>query len=111
VATTFGKSPVEIFRGITLALAWPAIRSGITLSWVRALGEFGANAVVAYHPYSLPVLAWVQFSESGLNDTVPLVVLMLAIVTAGVAFSYLLPQRSWSWGNSPRLPKSGLSGP
>jgi ABC-type sulfate/molybdate transport systems ATPase subunit/ABC-type sulfate transport system permease component len=111
VATTFGKSPGEIFRRITLTLAWPAIRSGITLSWIRALGEFGANAMVAYHPYSLPVLAWVQFSESGLNSTVPLVILMLAVGAAGVALSYLLAQRSWCWGCPPRLPTVNPSGP
>jgi ABC-type sulfate/molybdate transport systems ATPase subunit/ABC-type sulfate transport system permease component len=111
VATTFGKSPGEIFRRITLALAWPAIRSGITLSWVRALGEFGANAMVAYHPYSLPVLAWVQFSESVLNSTVPLVLLMLVVGTAGVTFSYLLARRWWSWENSPCLLTSGLYAP
>jgi molybdate transport system ATP-binding protein/molybdate transport system permease protein len=109
VATTFGKSPGEIFRRITLALAWPAIRSGITLSWIRALGEFGANAMVAYHPYSLPVLAWVQFSESGLNSTVPLVVLMLAVGAAGVGLSYLLAGRSWFWGCPPCLPTDNLS--
>jgi ABC-type sulfate/molybdate transport systems ATPase subunit/ABC-type sulfate transport system permease component len=102
VATTFGKSPGEIFRRITLALAWPAILSGITLSWVRALGEFGANAMVAYHPYSLPVLAWVQFSESGLNSTVPLVVLMLAVGTAGVALSCILARGTRNQGTNPR---------
>jgi ABC-type sulfate/molybdate transport systems ATPase subunit/ABC-type sulfate transport system permease component len=111
VATTFGKSPGEIFRRITLTLAWPAIRSGITLSWIRALGEFGANAMVAYHPYSLPVLAWVQFSESGLNSTVPLVVLMLAVGAAGVALSYLLAGRSWFCGRPPCLPTGDLSAP
>jgi ABC-type sulfate/molybdate transport systems ATPase subunit/ABC-type sulfate transport system permease component len=111
VATTFGKSPAEIFRRITLSLALPAIRSGITLAWVRALGEFGANAMVAYHPYSLPVLAWVQFSESGLNSTVPLVILMLAVGAAGVAFSYILAQPSWSWGKSPHTSTGGLSTP
>jgi ABC-type sulfate/molybdate transport systems ATPase subunit/ABC-type sulfate transport system permease component len=111
VATTFGKSPGEIFRRITLTLAWPAIRSGITLAWIRALGEFGANAMVAYHPYSLPVLAWVQFSESGLNSTVPLVILMLAVGAAGVALSYLLARRSWFWGRPPCLPTVDLSAP
>jgi ABC-type sulfate/molybdate transport systems ATPase subunit/ABC-type sulfate transport system permease component len=111
VATTFGKSPGEIFRRITLTLAWPAIRSGITLSWIRALGEFGANAMVAYHPYSLPVLAWVQFSESGLNSTVPLVVLMLAIGAAGVALSYLLAGRSWFAGFPRCLPTLNLCAP
>lgn len=109
VATTFGKSPGEIFRRITLTLAWPAIRSGITLSWIRALGEFGANAMVAYHPYSLPVLAWVQFSESGLNSTVPLVILMLAVGAVGVSASYLLARRSWFWGCPPCLPTVNLS--
>ncbi len=108
VATTFGKTPGEIFWRITLTLAWPAIRSGITLSWIRALGEFGANAMVAYHPYSLPVLAWVQFSESGLNSTVPLVVLMLAVGAAGVALSYLLARRSWFVG-LPSVPADGQS--
>jgi ABC-type sulfate/molybdate transport systems ATPase subunit/ABC-type sulfate transport system permease component len=111
VATTFGKSPGEIFRRITLMLAWPAIRSGITLSWIRALGEFGANAMVAYHPYSLPVLAWVQFSESGLNSTVPLVILMLVVGAAGVSLSYLLAGRSWFWGCPPCLPTANFSAP
>src|SRR5580704_18033125 len=111
VATTLGKSPVEIFWRITLRLAWPAIRSGITLSWVRAVGEFGATAMVAYHPYSLPVLAWVQFPESGLNSTVPLVVLMLAVGAAGVALSYLLAGRSWFCGRPPCQPTGDLSAP
>ena len=111
VATTLGKSPGEIFRRITLMLAWPAIRSGITLSWIRALGEFGANAMVAYHPYSLPVLAWVQFSESGLNSTVPLVAFMLVLGAAGVALSYLLARRSWFSGCPRRLQTVNLSAP
>jgi ABC-type sulfate/molybdate transport systems ATPase subunit/ABC-type sulfate transport system permease component len=111
VATTFGKSPGEIFRHITLTLAWPAIRGGITLAWIRALGEFGANAMVAYHPYSLPVLAWVQFSESGLNSTVPLVILMLVVGAAGVALSYLLARRSWFCRRPPCLSTVNVSGP
>jgi ABC-type sulfate/molybdate transport systems ATPase subunit/ABC-type sulfate transport system permease component len=109
VATTFGKSPGEIFRHITLKLAWPAIRGGITLAWIRALGEFGANAMVAYHPYSLPVLAWVQFSEAGLNSTVPLVILMLVVGATGIALSHLLARRSWFWSRPPCLPTANLS--
>jgi ABC-type sulfate/molybdate transport systems ATPase subunit/ABC-type sulfate transport system permease component len=108
VATTFGKSPGEIFWRITLRLAWPAIRSGITLSWVRAVGEFGATAMVAYHPYSLPVLAWVQFAESGLNSTVPLVVLMLAVGAAGVTLSHWLARHWWFAGNSSGQPMMDL---
>ncbi len=86
-AATLGQSPWQVFWRVALPLAWPAIRSGITLSWVRALGEFGATVVVAYHPHSLPVLAWVRFSGSGLDSAVPLVVLMLAVAVLGVAIS------------------------
>ncbi len=96
MAATLGKSPWEILRRVTLPLAWSAIRSAVTLSWVRALGEFGATAMVAYHPYSLPILAWVRFSESGLDSTAPLVMLMLAVGGVGLGLSYLLarPPRS-----------------
>lgn len=95
VAATLGKSPQQIFRHVVLPLAWPAILSGITLSWVRALGEFGATAMVAYHPYSLPVLAWVQFQEAGLDNTVPLVLLMLLVGALGIGLAHLLRKPFW----------------
>ncbi len=95
VAATLGQSSWEIFRRVTLPLAWPAILSGVTLSWVRALGEFGATIVVAYHPYSLPVLAWVRFSGTGVDSALPLVLLLLIIAAIGLSLSHLLNR--WSW--------------
>lgn len=95
VAATLGKTPLQVFRYVVLPLAWPAILSGITLSWVRALGEFGATAMVAYHPYSLPVLAWVQFQEAGLDNTVPLVLLMLLVGALGIGLAHLLRKPFW----------------
>ena len=41
------------------------------LSWLRAFGEFGATIILAYHPYSLPIFAWVQFSSTGLPSALP----------------------------------------
>ncbi len=108
-AATLGQSPWEIFRRVSLPLAWPGIRSGIVLSWVRALGEFGATVVVAYHPHSLPVLAWVRFSGSGLDSTVPLVLLMLAVGAAGVALSHLLARSHWSAATSRSALTPGFS--
>ncbi len=90
VAATLGDSAWIIFRRVTLPLAWPAVLGGLTLSWVRALGEFGATIVVAYHPYSLPVLAWVRFSGSGLDSTLPLVLLLFAVAAIGLLVSQLL---------------------
>jgi molybdate/tungstate transport system permease protein len=95
-AATLGDSPWVVFRRVTLPLAWPAILGGLTLSWVRALGEFGATIVLAYHPYSLPILAWVRFSGSGLDSTLPLVLLLFLVAAAGLALSQLLARFGWS---------------
>lgn len=93
VGATLGKSPWQVFWHITLPLAWPGIRSGLALSWVRALGEFGATAIVAYHPYTLSVLTWVKFSGSGLTGTLPLVFLQFAVGAGGLAASMILARR------------------
>ena len=94
-AATLGDWPWVIFRRVTLPLIWPAILAGLTLSWVRALGEFGATIVLAYHPYSLPVLAWVRFSGSGLDSTLPLVLLLFVVAAVGLALSQLLARSAW----------------
>ena len=94
-AATLGDWPWVIFRRVTLPLTWPAILAGLTLSWVRALGEFGATIVLAYHPYSLPVLAWVRFSGSGLDSTLPLVLLLFVVAAVGLALSQLLARSAW----------------
>ena len=94
-AATLGDWPWVIFRRVTLPLTWPAILAGLTLSWVRALGEFGATIVLAYHPYSLPVLAWVRFSGSGLDSTLPLVLLLFVVAAIGLALSQLLARSAW----------------
>ena len=48
------------------------IVAGLVLSWMRALGEFGATVILAYHPYSLPVLSYVNLSSTGLTEALPL---------------------------------------
>ncbi|ARU62265.1 molybdenum ABC transporter permease subunit [Tumebacillus avium] len=47
VATTFGANSWQVFWHVTLPLAWPVWLSGVLLSFVRALGEFGATLMVA----------------------------------------------------------------
>ena len=54
-AATLGDYRWRIIRRVSLPLAWPGIAAGITLAWVRTLGEFGATLVMAYHPNTLPV--------------------------------------------------------
>lgn len=44
---TLGLSELTIFLRVVLPLCWPAIASGVVLSFARALGEFGATLFVA----------------------------------------------------------------
>jgi molybdate transport system permease protein len=79
VAATLGHKPLSVFFRVSLPLAWPATRSGLLLSWLRAFGEFGATIMVAYHPYSLPVYTYVAFGSHGLPSMLPVLVPTLAI--------------------------------
>ena len=50
VAATLGHHAGSRFFRVMLPVAWPAIRAGLALAWLRAFGEFGATVMVAYHP-------------------------------------------------------------
>lgn len=82
VAATLGHRPWSRFLRVALPIAWPAIRAGLLLSWVRAFGEFGATVMVSFHPYSLPVYTYVNFGSTGLATTLaPIVAALVAAVT------------------------------
>jgi molybdate transport system permease protein len=42
-AATLGASPLKVFATVTLPLATPGILAGIIITFVKALGEFGAT--------------------------------------------------------------------
>jgi molybdate transport system permease protein len=46
-ARTLGVSEWKVFWKVSIPLAWPGIAAGTVLSFVRALGEFGATLMVA----------------------------------------------------------------
>jgi molybdate transport system permease protein len=46
-ARTLGAPEGRVFLRVTLPLAWPGLVAGTVLSFARALGEFGATAMVA----------------------------------------------------------------
>lgn len=71
VAATLGHGGWSRFRRVSLPVAAPGIRAGLLLTWLRAFGEFGATIILAYHPYSLPVFTFVQFSSTGLPSALP----------------------------------------
>ncbi|HET6963916.1 MAG TPA: ATP-binding cassette domain-containing protein [Acidimicrobiales bacterium] len=94
LAASLGHRPVSRFFRVDLPVASAGIRAGLLLTWLRAIGEYGANVVVAYHPYSLPVFTYVQFSGAGIPTTQAPTTLVLAAAVVAVAVSQIrLPRR------------------
>lgn len=93
-AATLGDSRWQIFWNISLPLAKPSIAAGITLAWIRALGEFGATIIMAYNPHSLPVYMWVEFEANGLPSALPIAFCLVLLAVAAVTITTLLSRLS-----------------
>ena len=87
VAATLGHSEFSRFRRVALPVAAPGIRAGMLLAWLRAFGEYGAVVVLAYHPFSLPIYTYNQFSGVGLPTTLAPTALALAVAVVVVSLS------------------------
>ncbi len=96
VGMTLGQSRLRLFWRISLPLAWRGILAGLILTWVRALGEFGATIVLAYHPYTLPVYVYVQLSGSGVASALPLALLSLGVSIIVIGPILLIERRTQS---------------
>lgn len=79
---SLGKSRLTTFRRVTLPLAWPGILAGVTLTFARAIGEFGATIMLAYYPRTMPVKIWVSFTTLGLESAFPVAVILVGIAVA-----------------------------
>jgi molybdate/tungstate transport system permease protein len=88
-AATLGDSRWQIFRRVSLPLAWPGIAAGLTLAWIRALGEFGSTLIMAYNPHTLPVYMWVKFESDGLTGALPVAFFLVVLAAAAVGVSML----------------------
>ena len=91
VAATLGHGETSRFVNVALPAAAPGIRAGMLLAWLRAFGEYGATVILAYHPFSLPVYTFNQFSETGLAATQAPTALALAAAAVALAVSRLRP--------------------
>jgi molybdate transport system permease protein len=94
VAATLGHGTWSRFLRVSLPLAGSGIRAGLLLAWLRAFGEFGATVILAYHPYSLPVYTWVQFSSTGLPQALPATAAALLAAAAVLVLARFRPVRA-----------------
>jgi molybdate/tungstate transport system permease protein len=91
---SLGYTPLGTFWHVSLPLARGAILAGITLTFARAMGEFGATYMVSSTPRTMPTQIWVDFVASGIDAVVPLALALLAVtllVLAAVGWVGRLP--------------------
>ncbi|MBE7189855.1 ATP-binding cassette domain-containing protein [Jatrophihabitans endophyticus] len=95
VAETCGHGRMSRFLLVGLPVAAQGIRAGLLLTWLRALGEYGATVLLAYHPYTLPVYTSVQFGSTGLPLTQAPTALALGLAAIGLVLNALRRPRGW----------------
>ncbi len=94
VALSDGASRWQAFFRVTLPLAWRGVMAGALTMWGRAISEFGAVVILAYHPKTIPVLVYERFSSFGLQAAQPVaVVLIIASLLVFVLVQALLRVR------------------
>jgi molybdate/tungstate transport system permease protein len=79
VARTLGAGRFEAFFTIVLPMAKSDIINGALMMWSRALGEFGAVVIIAYHPMVAPVLIYDRFNNYGLKFSAPVAADMILV--------------------------------
>jgi len=79
VARTLGAGPMRTFFSISLPNARGEIINGALMMWSRALGEFGAVVIIAYHPMVAPVLIYDRFNNYGLSYSAPVAAAMIIV--------------------------------
>lgn len=79
VSRSLGASMLHTFCHITFPLAWRSILTGIIMASARAISEFGAIVIVAYHPMIAPVMIYERFESYGLKYSQPVAVWLIAI--------------------------------
>ena len=79
VSRSLGAGPGATFFRITLPLSWRHMLVGLIMCMARALSEFGAVVIVAYHPMIAPVLMYERFTAYGLKYSQPVAVLLIVV--------------------------------
>jgi molybdate/tungstate transport system permease protein len=79
VSRSLGASMFSTFARITFPLAWRSMLIGLIMCCARAISEFGAVVIVAYHPMIAPVLIYERFEAYGLKYSQPVAVWLVSI--------------------------------
>lgn len=88
-ARTLGRSEFNIFITIIFPLAWRGVAAGITLSFARALGDFGATLMVAgsipNQTMTMPIAIY-DALLAGNRDLANFLVVIMTVVSISVLY-------------------------
>jgi len=79
VSRSLGASMWSTFVRVTFPLAWRSVLVGLIMCCARAISEFGAVVVVAYHPMIAPVLIYERYEAYGLKYSQPVAVWLVLL--------------------------------
>ena len=82
VSRSLGASMFSTFCRITFPLAWRSMLVGFIMCCARAISEFGAVVIVAYHPMIAPVMIYERFEAYGLKYSQPVAVWLICLCLA-----------------------------
>jgi molybdate/tungstate transport system permease protein len=82
VSRSLGASMTSTFMRVTFPLAWRSMLVGMIMCTARAISEFGAIVIVAYHPMIAPVLIYERFTAYGLKYSQPVAVWLIIVSLA-----------------------------
>jgi len=67
-AANLGAKPSKVFFSISLPLSRKGILNGMVMMFARGMSEFGAVIILAYNPFTTPVLIFDRFNAFGLRN-------------------------------------------
>lgn len=79
VSRSLGASGMHTFWRVTLPLGWRSMVVGMILCTARAVSEFGAVLIIAYHPMVAPVMIYERFTAYGLQYSQPVAVWLIFV--------------------------------
>jgi molybdate/tungstate transport system permease protein len=89
IARLLGKTRLETFFKVSLPLAKTGIIIGVTMSWVRAIGELGATMMMAYNPHTISIQIFEDNAIGGLMQAIPGIILVVLLAILVIIVFYI----------------------
>lgn len=100
-ARLLGRTELNIFFTVMLPIAWRGILAGITMSFARALGDFGTTLMVSGSipgkTLTMPIAIY-DALQAGNKDLANLLVLIMTIISITVLFIINILERKMKRG-------------